>query len=188
VVEIFNREDIPRWLRRFCPRELADSVVDLSPEHLKSLGLLAIGIDLDNTLTPWKSYELGNGVEEWLQQVKESGLKMCIISNSRRKKRLAHLSQQLAIPYVKGPMKPRRGILRSALKLVGVKPEEMAMIGDQMFTDVWGGNRMGMYTIWVRPIHSHEFFGTKLSRQAERWIVWLLSKHRKETTSSPGNK
>jgi predicted HAD superfamily phosphohydrolase YqeG len=54
------------------------------------------------------------------------------------------------------------------------------MVGDQLFTDIWGGNRLGIYTIWVRPMHPREFIGTKLSRQVEKWLLKRLQPYRIE--------
>lgn len=177
-IQKYDRAKAPAWLRRFCPNERVENVTDLSPDHFAGLGIKAIGLDLDNTLTPWKSHDLGHGIEDWILSLRQAGIKMVLISNSRRKKRLSELSRRLDIPYVQGRMKPSVEILEAGLRECGVQPAEMAMVGDQMFTDVWGGNRAGMYTIWVRPMHPREFVGTKVSRQVERVVARLLSRCR----------
>lgn len=166
----YRKSEVQGWLRSFCPDETVSSVVDISPEHLQAKNIRALLLDLDNTITPWKSYEVPQPIRVWLQSLKEAGIHMCFVSNTRRIKRLKWLSAHLEIPYVLGPMKPRRGLLIRALNHLNVEPEHAAIIGDQMFTDVWGGNRMQIYTIWVQPLNSREFIGTKVSRMAEKWI------------------
>lgn len=174
----FRREDAPEWLRRFCPHETVGNVADVDPDALKARGIAAVLLDLDNTLTPWRSYDAPDEIVDWIKRMQEAGFKMCLTSNTRRRSRLIELSERFAIPYALGPMKPRKGILRNALEMLGAKPSEAAIIGDQMFTDVWGGNRLGLYTIWVRPLHHKEFIGTKISRMVENWLVKRLEPYR----------
>ncbi|MDW8107936.1 MAG: HAD-IA family hydrolase, partial [Armatimonadota bacterium] len=115
-----------------------------------------------------------------------AGIKLCFVSNTRNLSRLRWLSEQLNIPYARGPMKPRRAMLRRALQLVGVEPEHAAIVGDQLFTDIWGGNRLGIYTIWVRPMHPREFIGTKVSRAIEKWLLKRLEPYQEpEETPTP---
>jgi HAD superfamily phosphatase (TIGR01668 family) len=174
----FRKSEIRGWLRAFCPDETVESVTDITPEYLQSHGIRAILLDLDNTITPWKSYEVSESIRSWLVQLKAAGIGLCFVSNTRRLRRLRHLSEELQVPYVLGPMKPRRTILKKALELLGVPRSEAAIVGDQMFTDIWGGNRLGIYTIWVRPLHPHEFIGTKVSRLAEGWVSRRLKRYR----------
>ncbi|MEO0248304.1 MAG: YqeG family HAD IIIA-type phosphatase [candidate division WOR-3 bacterium] len=166
----FRRERAPGWLRAFCPSEMIGSVTEITPDSLKEQGLCDLLLDLDNTLAHWRSYQIPEAVQAWVERMKASGIRLCLVSNTRRLKRLRWLSEQLGIPYARGPMKPRRGLLFDALRILGVEPREAAIVGDQVFTDIWGGNRAGLYTIWVRPMHSHEFIGTKISRLIEGWL------------------
>lgn len=101
-------------------------------------------------------------------------MKICIVSNTRYPGRLRRLAEKLQVPFVKGRLKPRKSAFRPALELLGVAPERAAVIGDQIFTDILGGNRLGLYTILVRPLSRREFFGTKISRIFERMILRAL--------------
>lgn len=170
----FRKSEVRGWLRAFCPDETVESVTDVTPECLRSRGVRALLLDLDNTITPWKSYDVSEPIRDWLLRLKAAGIGLCFVSNTRRLRRLRRLSEELDVPYVLGPMKPRRTILKKALHLLGVSRSEAAIVGDQMFTDIWGGNRLGIYTIWVRPLHPREFIGTKVSRLAERWVSHKL--------------
>ncbi len=174
----YERERAPRWLRRWCPNEYVRTVAEITPESLQARGIRALLLDLDNTLTPWRSREVPPEVEAWVRQMQAANIALCFVSNTRNMERLKWLSDYLGIPYVRGPMKPRRAMLRRALEKLGVPPEQAAIVGDQLFTDIWGGNRLGIYTIWVHPMHPREFFGTKISRMVERWILRRIEPYR----------
>jgi len=130
-------------------------------------------LDLDNTIVPWRSYEIAPEVAEWIRKAC-LGMKVCIVSNTRSFKRLERLASELKVSYVRRGAKPRRVGFREALSLLGVESCKAAVIGDQVFTDILGGNRLGAYTILVRPIHRREFIGTRVSRLAERIVLSLL--------------
>lgn len=163
-----------RWLDLFRPDRMADSVAEVDPAALIELGIEALLIDLDNTLVPWRGYEVSDATLEWLRRVEAQGIKLCIVSNTRFPRRLKNLSEKLQVPFVKGRLKPRKSAFRPALELLNVAPERSAVIGDQVFTDILGGNRLGLYTILVRPLSRREFFGTKISRVFERLILRRL--------------
>jgi len=170
----FDRSKAPRLLRPFCPDVYAEHVSDLRPEHLLQRGLRNVFLDLDNTLTPWRSREVAEEVEGWLVEGRAKGLQFCLLSNTRNMARLHALSERLQLPYVRARMKPSRRGFVLGMERLGATPADSAMVGDQLFTDIWGGNRVGMFTIWVRPLHPHEFFGTKVSRLLERCILrWV---------------
>jgi HAD superfamily phosphatase (TIGR01668 family) len=172
--EQFDKERVPAALRRLCPDIHVRRISELDPEDLKARGIRAVLLDLDNTLTPWRSHEVPPDIQEWLGRAQQHGLLLCMVSNSRNPRRLQALSERLAIPYVRDRMKPsRRGFVR-AMELVGAPAGETAMAGDQLFTDVWGGNRAGLTTIWVDPLHAREFVGTKVSRLLERLVLWVF--------------
>ena len=156
-----------------CPRKYCHlGVSQIGVRELTSRGVKAVLLDLDNTLVPWQRHEVSDAVRDWLSELKENGIKLCLISNTRFGKRLKKLSEELDIPYIRHAWKPgKRGYL-SALKELDVSPAETVMVGDQMFTDVLGGNRLGIYTVMVKPIAHREFVGTKVSRVAESALLF----------------
>ncbi len=113
----------------------------------------------------------------WIEACRKEGIALCIVSNTRNKPRLKLLSEKLGVPHAEGPMKPGRAAFLDAMRITGVPATETIMIGDQLFTDVWGANRLGIASIWVTPMAKREFFGTKFSRLAERMIVRMLRSH-----------
>ncbi len=158
-----------------CPAEVAESISSIDIAKLKRLRISALLIDLDNTLVPWQRYNITPAAVDWLQKARDNGLKVCIVSNTRSTGRLNKLSLQLGVP-AKQAMKPRRKGFNSALELLGAEPSGTAVIGDQIFTDILGGNRLGMYTVLVRPISGREFFGTKISRFFEFLLLRFFGK------------
>lgn len=160
------------WLR-WCPDEVVFSVTEIDPQTLKEQGVQAVLLDLDNTLVPWQELNVPEAVRGWIEAMKGTGLQLCLVSNTRRRRRLETLATELGIAYVPKAFKPRRYGLRQALEQMNATPQQAVMIGDQIFTDVWGGNRMGMRTILVTPMARREFFGTKVSRLLERTLLWM---------------
>jgi len=137
------------------------------------MGIRGLIFDLDNTIIPWGSTVLPSHIAEWLKGIINSGYKVCLVSNNRQD-RVESVAQALNIPYVPRAYKPAKTGFRRAVGLMCLTPAEVAVIGDQLFTDVLGGNRMGLFTIWVSPLSSREFIGTKLSRQLEKLIIYIL--------------
>ena len=132
-------------------------------------------LDLDNTITPWRSLEVGDGVLAWLERAREAGLGLCIISNSSKSRRVAELSERLDVPaWARVGGKPFGAGFQHGLDILGTPPEATAAIGDQIFSDVLGGNRHGLYTVFVQPMSPSEFVATKLVRIVERIALWLL--------------
>lgn len=173
----FDRSRTFAPLRRFCPTYRVSSLDSIDPDVLWDMSYRAILLDVDNTLIPWKGMKFPDTTIDWIAKCREAGLKLCIVSNTRNKPRLKLLSEKLGIPHAEGPMKPGRAAFVDAMRITGVPPEATIMVGDQLFTDVWGANRLGIASIWVTPMAKREFFGTKFSRLAERMITRLLKRH-----------
>lgn len=147
------------------------SLFDVTAKRLKALGIEGVMLDMDNTLTEWRSEDLTPEVLAWIASIHDAGLKTCVVSNTHRRERLKRLCDRMKVDFVLGVRKPRRRGFRLALLKMGTLPERTAIIGDQIFTDVLGGNRMGLYTILVPPLSSVEFFATKwISRRLERIV------------------
>lgn len=163
-------------LSLLCPDQVAESVTCVDVAALKCRRIEALLMDLDNTLVPWRGYDVSTGVLEWLRGAEAQGLKLCIVSNTRFPKRLARLAGKLGMPFVNAAFKPRRGAFRAALALLDVEPSSAAVVGDQVFTDILGGNRLGLHTILVRPLSRREFAGTRISRLFERVVLWMLGR------------
>lgn len=175
--KLFDRTKVSPFLRRFCPDYMVKRIHDIDPNELIVLGIKGVLLDLDNTLLPWKSLDIPQETIDWIEQGKEVGLKLCLVSNTRNLDRLRDMAETLDIPAVAPKMmKPSRSGFRRALEILELEASEAVMIGDQMFTDVWGGNRAGIRTIWVERMANREFFGTKFSRMIERLLSRFIHK------------
>jgi HAD superfamily phosphatase (TIGR01668 family) len=104
-------------------------------------------------------------------------MSLFIASNTHNPKRLRVVAEELGIPSLERISKPRRKGLRAAMDAMGSSASTTAMIGDQIFTDIVGGNRLSLFTILVRPMNKREFFGTKISRLFEKPILVWLGRH-----------
>ncbi|MDD3365528.1 MAG: YqeG family HAD IIIA-type phosphatase, partial [Syntrophomonas sp.] len=118
----------------------------------------------------WNSNELRSEVEEWFVLIKAEGFKACILSNNGEQ-RIKKVADRLGIPFIYRAGKPRRGAFHRAVALMGVSVDEAAVVGDQIFTDILGGNRAGLFTILVKPLARREFLGTKFNRTLELFVL-----------------
>lgn len=162
-------------LRYLAPRMYCNSLAEVSADYLRRIGIRGVILDLDNTLVPWSESRTRAPEREWVADCRRQGLRLCILSNTHRMARLRALASELGIPHIRGGKPSRRGF-RTAMTLLGTSPDETAVIGDQLFTDVLGGNRAGLYTVLVRRMSDREFIGTYLSRAAERLVFFLLNR------------
>lgn len=155
----------PYWQPDLClPR-----VTDLDPRLLLERGLRGVLLDLDNTLTLWKSLDIPSDIQAWVTALKEAGLRGCILSNALTKRRVQLVADPLGLPWVTRALKPFPACFRRAMKMLDTMPDTTAVVGDQLFTDIYGGKRLGLFTVLVDPISPHESFFTQLiQRPLER--------------------
>lgn len=162
-------------MRLLRPAEYRESILKIDLDRLKARGIRAIMMDLDNTLVRWNHPEPPEGLLQWLERVRQAGLMPCIVSNNKGP-RVRTFAERIGVPFVSQAGKPRRRGFREAMAKLGVSPQETAVVGDQIFTDVLGGNRSGAHTILVVPIDRHEFIGTRLVRIVERMVLRYLNR------------
>ena len=173
-----------RFLDLCTPDQLAPRLSDVSLDDLKSRGVEAMLLDLDNTMLPWQSLDVPQDTREWIEKAKGLDFKLCIVSNTHHPRRLRRIAEELGVASIHGALKPRkRGFLR-ACEMLGVEPDKCAVIGDQVFTDILGGNLAGMRTVLVKPMARREFVGTKISRLFERIILGMLRRRGRLGTNS----
>ncbi|MFH1453801.1 MAG: YqeG family HAD IIIA-type phosphatase [Armatimonadota bacterium] len=158
------------------PDLYVEKVERIDLKVFKEKGYDTIILDLDNTLVSWKSKKVSDSVIKWLDTARSLKFKMCIVSNCLLGGRVKHLSEKLSIPYIPKAVKPRTKAFKRALDLLGSSPERTLLVGDQMFTDILGGNRMGLFTIMVNPVDKREFGATIIQRMAEKIVLNNLRK------------
>ena len=133
-------------------------------------------LDVDNTLIDL-DHNLLEGAEEWCNNLKKQNIKFCILSNSNKKEKVKKVAKLLDIPYIYFGTKPLKRGFKKAKEMLNLPYNELAIIGDQIFTDIIGGNRCKIYTILVEPISTRELFITAIKRGVENIII---SKYKKQ--------
>ena len=134
------------------PRGVYPSVSDIRPEALKARGIKLVLADLDNTLVPYGVPEPTPEVIAWKEELEAAGIRLFLLSNSRRPTRPGHFAGSLGIDFIGHAGKPKKGGFLRALERTGFAPEETVMVGDQIFTDTLGAVRMGIVPLLVEPI------------------------------------
>ena len=103
--------------------------------------------------------------------MKKEGVKLCIVSNTNDKNKVKMIAEKLGIPYFYFAMKPFKRGFKKAKKLLQLESKNIAVVGDQILTDVWGANRCNMFSILVKPINEKDFWITKIKRPIESKIL-----------------
>lgn len=134
------------------PRGVYPSVTSLDPKKLKEKGITLVLADLDNTLVPYKVLEPSSEVAAWMAALKEEGIDLFLLSNSRKPGRAQKFAQQVGIPYQGHSGKPKKAGYFKAMERMGRTPKETIMVGDQIFTDTLGANRAGVTPLLIKPI------------------------------------
>ncbi len=166
------------------PDQYFRSLYHVDFDQLIEMGIRGIVFDLDNTLVAWGNDSISEELVSKVNQLRQLGLKMCIVSNNLGG-RVAAISRALGIPATSGALKPFRWAYAKALEILGTGSGETALIGDQLFTDILGGNLAGLYTILVDPISNREFATTKIIRRFERIARRRLGLAREGSRSVP---
>lgn len=160
------------------PNEYLDKIDKITIEYLQKNKIKALILDMDNTLINYKK-EMPTHIEKWAKALKGQGVKLIIVSNSNRKEKLEKISKLLGIDYISFAKKPLKSGLMKAKKILNENVENIAVVGDQIFTDIIGGNRCKMYTILIDEIEKKDFWYTAWKRPIERWIKEKITKEKK---------
>lgn len=165
-----------KLLKKFLPNQHVKSIFQITPEILKEKGIRGIITDLDNTLVEWDRPNATPKLIEWFEKMQRENIQITIVSNNN-KDRVQAFSDPLKIPFIFQARKPMGKAFRKAIKDMGLRKEETVVIGDQLLTDVLGGNRSGFHTILVVPVASTDGFWTRFNRKIERRILnWFRKK------------
>lgn len=159
----------------FVPDIYAQSIFTINYKRLKKSGIKCLLFDLDNTLVPIKTKVPSVKEKELLEGLKEMGFKVIIMSNSG-KKRLEPFKEGLNVDTAYSSFKPLKKKYKKIANIYKFKDTEIAAIGDQLMTDVFGANRMGFTSILINPISKEDFIGTKINRFIEKRIMKRLDK------------
>ncbi len=161
------------------PKAYFTSVKDITIEFLKENNIKALILDVDNTILDFDRNIL-KGADKWCEDLKKQGIKFCILSNSNKYDKVKKAADILNLPYFCLATKPLKRGFKKALKELQVKKENVAAVGDQIFTDVLGANRFKIYSILVKPIGEKDILTTRLKRPLEKFIIEKYKKSLKK--------
>lgn len=163
------------------PKEYLNSVKDISLELLEKNNIKGLILDVDNTLINLDR-KMPVGVSDWAKKIKASGIKICILSNSNKIKKVDEVAKIIEVPYIFFGKKPlKKGFLR-AKEILKLNNENIAMVGDQIFTDIIGANRCNMFSILVKPIEEKDYLITRIKRPIERFIIKKYEKNKRRNS------
>ena len=150
-------------MNKFFPNMYAKDIYSVNYNKLKQKGINILLFDFDNTLIERGNYEIDNKAVVLINKLKKK-FKIYVVTNSIHKKKLKKVCSKLKVIYIGGSRKPfKKGFKKLKLS----NPKEVAMIGDQLLTDVLGGNKMNYYTVLIDPINYDEFITTRINRIVE---------------------
>ena len=153
------------------------TIYDIDPAALARRGIKLLLADLDNTLVPYGVPEPTQAVRDWTAELARAGITLFVLSNNRHPGRPERFSKALGVPFIGHAGKPKPGSFYKAMERMGCTPEQTAIVGDQIFTDILGGSRAGVTTLLVEPIRLAGNPGRYL-RYAAEWPLRALTKRR----------
>lgn len=166
----------------FVPDFYYDTVYDITPELLISRGVKGIILDIDNTLVPYEIPEPTEEVRGWLKLMSDSGMKIAFVSNNHAP-RVELFNKSLSFPAFPDSGKPLKKSCLKALEAMECKASEVALIGDQVFTDVLAGRIAGVNTtVLVKPIKDKKNLFFRFKRLLEKPVIHTYNRRQKRKT------
>lgn len=154
----------------FKPHLKCDRITDITLEDIKNLGVTALLLDVDNTMSTHHGMQLTDGLTEWLSQIQAGGIKLIVLSNSKQK-RVEPFAEKIGLPFISLALKPLPlGYFRAAKK-VHEKRKNVAIVGDQLFTDMLGGWLSGTKKVLLTPILLEDKPSFIIRRKLEKKIM-----------------
>lgn len=169
-------------LRRYLSPDFYFKAFDeVSPELLLKSGIRALILDIDNTLAPYEEADPGERTLAWFSALHEAGIRAAFVSNNNRA-RVERFNRPLGLPIFPHGKKPLRINMKRAMQAMQATREETAIMGDQIFTDVLAGRRIGIKTILVPPIRDKRDVFTRAKRKLEGPILRYYQKTKTEVS------
>ncbi len=151
------------------PNAHFNNVREITINFLKNNKINALILDVDNTLIDYDK-NLSQDTVEWAENLKKNKIKLYILSNTNKQEKVKEVARKLQVEYIYFAKKPMKSGFRRVQKILDEEPENIGVVGDQIFTDVVGGNRCKMFTILVEPIAEKDIWITLIKRPIENAI------------------
>jgi len=146
------------------------TVFDIPYDELWLNEIRGLIFDLDNTLAPYADNQPSAKVVALIKRLQRMGFKVCLLTNNTNK-RLERFSKPLGIPGIANAAKPLLRGVRKSMQEMGTKRGYTAIIGDQLFSDVWAGKRARLTTVLVNPLSNKDLFLVRFRRMLESWLL-----------------
>lgn len=148
------------------PKKYFNKIQEINIEFLRENEIKALILDMDNTLINYKK-QMPKQIEDWAKELIKQGIKLFIVSNSNDSKKVQEIAKRLNVEFTYFAMKPLSFGLKKAQKKLKEQPKNIAVVGDQIFTDVLGGNICKMYTILIDAMEEKDYWYTAWKRPIE---------------------
>ena len=158
------------------PTWTASAVTAISADFLKKQGIRLLMLDFDNTIVPYTTNIPTGEVQAWLEEMKASGITVCVVSNSK-KRRVPDFCEKQGLNCITHAKKPFSGGIRQCLTRFGIPATQAVLVGDQIYTDTLGGGCAGVRTILVNAIDNHNIW-LKLRHIAELPFIFIAKNRR----------
>ena len=152
------------------PDIYVENIKRINIELLRKHEIEGLILDIDNTLVNYDK-EILDGAKKWCDELKKQGIKMCILSNTIKVNKVKKVAEMLDLEYIYFAHKPNKKGFTEAKELLGLESEKIATVGDQIFTDVLGGNNSKMKTILTKPIDNRDILITRIKRPFEKIFI-----------------
>lgn len=156
-----------------------NNVKEITINFLQMNKINALILDVDNTLIDYDR-NLSQDTVKWAENLKKNNIKLYILSNTNKHEKVKEVAKKLQIEYTYFAKKPLKSGFRKVQKILKEEPENIGVVGDQIFTDVVGGNRCKMFTILVEPIAEKDIWITLIKRPIENTIKKRYFKKQKQ--------
>ena len=151
----------------FKPDIKLHGITDITVELLNEYNIKALLLDVDNTMSTHHGVVLTDGLMEWIAAMQQSGIKLMVLSNSK-KARIKPFAARIGLPFISLGCKPLPSGYLRGVKALKEKRKNVAIVGDQIFTDILGGNTVGVKTILLTPIKLEDGWSFKVRRKLEK--------------------
>ena len=159
----------------FYPNAYFESVKDINIDFLRKYSIKALILDVDNTLIDYYK-NLSDEIVKWSKDLINQDIKIYILSNTNKKQKVLDVAKKLDVPFEMFAKKPSKKGFIKIKEVLGIDEKNIAVVGDQLFTDVVGGNRCNMFTILVDPVTKKDYWYTAWKRPFENMIKKRIGK------------
>ena len=163
------------------PKDYFNSVKEIKIDYLKKHDIKGLILDVDNTLINLDR-KMPAGISDWAKNLKAQGIKICILSNSNKLEKVEAVAKIIEVPYIFFGKKPLKSGFLRAKNILKLPNENIAVVGDQIFTDIIGANRCQMYSILVKPMEEKDYLITRIKRPLENFIIKRYEKQKRKTS------